>query len=108
MKPRPCNLLQTSAIPKCGETFITLLQQSGVHLEQIISAPATRSEPMLQDHDEWVLLLQGQASLRLDQRILELGRGDSLLIPAGTPHQVLDTSSDPACIWLALHLPGGR
>jgi len=33
--------------------------------------------------------------------------GDYLFIPAHTPHRVVETSAEPQCIWLAVHLEGG-
>lgn len=54
--------------------------------------------------DEWVLLLQGEAELAFEggdrQR---LKRGDYLLIPAHCRHRVEATSTDPPCLWLAMH-----
>jgi cupin 2 domain-containing protein len=50
------------------------------------------------------MVLQGEGILEVRGERIRLGRGDSLLIPAGTSHRVLDTSADPHCIWLALHL----
>lgn len=103
MKPQPTNLLNASA-PNDGERFEQLLTRPGLHLERICSAPGATTGILQQAHDEWVLLLQGDASLVLGDDELRLGSGDSLLIPADTPHQVTWTSSSPACIWLALHL----
>jgi len=33
-----------------------------------------------------------------------LNTGQSLFLPAHTLHSVLDTSAEPPCIWLAVHL----
>jgi cupin 2 domain-containing protein len=59
-----------------------------------------------QNEVEWVLLIAGRAKLRLDgDRVLELGPGDHVLIPAHTRHRVDWT--DPSCdtVWLAVFLP---
>lgn len=85
----------------------TLAGNPHARLLRIISPPHYRSEPFQQQEDEWVMVLQGEATLDLAGHPIQLGSGDSLLIPAGTPHQVTDTSSDPLCIWLALHLECG-
>ncbi len=82
----------------------TLAANPQARLLRIVSPPRYRSEPFMQQEDEWVMVLQGEATLDLAGRQVRLGPGDSLLIPAGTPHQVTDTSSEPLCIWLALHL----
>ena len=96
-----------SDIPKhlTEERFETLLSRSGASLQRIVSPPGFRSQPFLQSEDEWVLLLQGRATLDLDGEPVDLQQGECLLITAGTPHQVLTTSTNPPCIWLTLHLP---
>jgi cupin 2 domain-containing protein len=33
-----------------------------------------------------------------------LGAGDTIFIPAHTPHRVVTTSTNPQCIWLAVHI----
>ncbi|WP_275096411.1 cupin domain-containing protein [Sedimenticola hydrogenitrophicus] len=86
------------------EQFETLAENPHARLLRIISPPHFRSEPFLQQEDEWVMVLQGEGILEVRGERIRLGRGDSLLIPAGTPHRVLDTSAAPHCIWLALHL----
>ncbi len=57
-----------------------------------------------QPQDEWVVLLQGEAELAYaDGSCLRLKAGDHVLIPARQQHRVEYTSTDPACIWLAVH-----
>ena len=87
-----------------GEDFQELLRARNVRIERIVSGE--RPDPILYDQrqDEWVLLLQGQASLDLAGRRIELEAGDYLFIPRGTPHRVLATSRAPQCIWLAVHI----
>ena len=54
--------------------------------------------------DEWVILLPGEASLAYaDGSKIKLTAGDYLLIPAHQKHRVEYTSSEPPCIWLAVH-----
>lgn len=58
-----------------------------------------------QEQTEWVLLLQGQARLSFaDAEPVDLKSGDYLVIPARCRHRVDWTSSDPVCIWLAIHI----
>ncbi len=87
-----------------AEEFRQLCRCRNLTIERIVSPPGTRSDLMIQEQDEWILVLQGQALLTLDGEKQPLSRGDSLFIPAGSPHRVLDTSSAPLCIWLAVHL----
>ncbi|RDH90653.1 MAG: cupin [endosymbiont of Seepiophila jonesi] len=86
------------------ESFETLLQCGNVSIEKIQSPPSTHTETYDQEQDEWIALLQGQASLQMEDRVVTLQRGDTLFIPAHTPHRVLETSTDPTCIWLAVHI----
>ncbi|MBL3528583.1 MAG: cupin domain-containing protein [gamma proteobacterium endosymbiont of Lamellibrachia anaximandri] len=98
------NLYQPAKTPAEEESFETLLQCRNISIEKIQSPPSTRSEIYDQVQDEWIALLQGQASLQIEDRIVSLQSGDTLFIPARTPHRVLKTSTDPTCIWLAVHI----
>ena len=85
-----------------------ILSRESLHLERIVSRGHTAPEEGWydQDHDEWVALLQGRAVIRFDDgRVLVMEAGDAYLIPAHDRHKVDRTSSDPPCVWIALHLP---
>lgn len=99
------NLFRDFAAPPTGESFEELAKLGPVRIERIASS--AEPEPVLynQAHDEWVVLLQGRASLWIDGSILHLGPGDCLTIAAGAPHRVLETAADPHCLWLAVHVP---
>ncbi len=57
-----------------------------------------------QDRDEWVILLQGDATLGyFDGSSIQLEAGDYVFIPAHQKHRVEYTSSEPPYIWLAVH-----
>jgi cupin 2 domain-containing protein len=98
------NLFHRLPRPATGEAFEELLRRRNLVIERIASSG--HPEPVLYDQvqDEWVLLLQGEATLELAGEALELGPGDHLFIPAHTPHRVLRTSQQPRCLWLAVHL----
>lgn len=100
----PVNLLRGLPEPATGEVFEDLLCQGPVRIERIVSSAAP--EPVLYDQpqDEWVLLLEGDARLWVDGQEIVLGAGDSLFIPAHTPHRVVATSAEPRCLWLAVHI----
>jgi cupin 2 domain-containing protein len=92
-----------------AEVFDTLFEGRGVAIERIVSLGqfTPRSEPMVQQRDEWVVLLRGGARLLLEgEEEVVLGPGDYLHIPGGTRHWV--TWTDPACesLWLAVHFDG--
>jgi cupin 2 domain-containing protein len=104
MPPRIDSLFAALPSPEAGEDFLTLLRRPGLHIERIVSSPRPASTLYDQDGDEWVVLLQGEATLELDGEPLTLRAGDHLLIPAHLPHRVLATSASPRCIWLAVHM----
>lgn len=88
------------------EYFQPLTADDGVLIERIISTGQATApgEWYDQDRDEWVVLLQGQAELSFaDGSRLTLNPGDYLLIPAHQQHRVERTSTEPPCIWLAVH-----
>ena len=93
------------AAPKLGERFVPLAELGGVRVEQILSGTLAEQPSFEQGHDEWVLLVEGAARLRVDGEELELRPGDWLLLPAGCPHTVLET--EPGTSWLALHARPG-
>ncbi len=85
----------------------TLLENPSVRIERIVSqGHSSPAEGWYdQEQTEWVLLLQGQARLSFAEADpVDLNPGDYLLIPAHCRHRVDWTSSDPACIWLAIHI----
>jgi cupin 2 domain-containing protein len=98
--------------PDQGEVFTTLLACREVRIERIVSAPLREDRPDIerydQAQDEWVLLICGDAELEVDGRHVRLSAGQHLYIPAHTPHRVLKTSSEPRCLWLAVHIDAAK
>ncbi len=93
-------------LPREDEFFETLAAGEDVRIERIIShGHRTPADDWYdQETDEWVVLLQGEATLEWeDQTKTELEAGDWLLIPAGRKHRVSFTTQEPPCIWLAVH-----
>lgn len=89
------------------EWFEVLCQTANARIERILSTGQTTPPGIWydQDTDEWVMLIQGNAQLTYaDDTQVNLKAGDSLFIPAHQRHRVSFTSSDPPCIWLAVHL----
>jgi cupin 2 domain-containing protein len=90
-----------------NEIFIKLFSNENCMVEKIISTGQSTpdGEWLEEESDEWVILLQGESELKFyGGEIFRLGKGDYILIPSGTKHRVEFTSSNPPCIWLALHL----
>ncbi len=89
------------------EVFESLIKSKTLKLERIISnGQATpEGEWYDQEQDEWVVLLSGNAGLRIEgkDKIITLVPGDHLLIPARVRHRVEWTDKNETSIWLALH-----
>jgi len=89
-----------------NEQFDDLIADHGVKIERIISTGQTTPEGEWydQDRDEWVVLLQRTAEVTYEAgHRVALESGDALLIPAHQKHRVTYTSTNPPCIWLAVH-----
>lgn len=107
MTATPSNLLADLPDARAGEVFTELLARPGIRLERIVSRGQSTPEdaPMVQDRDEWVLLIEGEAGLRIeDSAEVVLKPGDYLTIAAGQRHWVTFTAKDRATVWLALHI----
>lgn len=94
-----------AALPE--ELFETLFQKAGVHIERIVSKGHATPEQEWYDQegDEWVILLQGSATLLFENgKCCHLMPGDYMLIPAHTRHRVSSTHPTNESIWLAVHI----
>ncbi len=88
-----------------AEHFLTLFESTGVRIERIVSHSHASPKDFWydQDHDEWVLVLKGEAVLEFNEgRLVELKTGDHLLISKHQKHRVEQTAEDT--IWLAVHI----
>jgi cupin 2 domain-containing protein len=103
--PHPVlNLFADLSAPAAGEDFAELLRLRGLRIERIVSSASPDPVVYDQTQDEWVILLEGSATLEIAGEPIDLGPGDHLFIPAHTPHRVLATWPEPRCVWLAVHL----
>ena len=84
-----------------GERAAEIARLGGVVVEQILSGALTTPVDFDQDHDEWVIVLAGDAVLEVAGGRMDLGAGDWVLLPAHTPHRLVETA--PGTSWLALH-----
>jgi cupin 2 domain-containing protein len=100
------NLYDHSDPPSAGERFEALLQHRNVVIERIVSADTTSASEYVQEQDEWVVLLRGEAILEVAGEALSLSAGDYLFLAGGTPHKV--TSVSAGALWLAVHLHQNR
>lgn len=88
--------------PQSGEDFTTLLSYKNIKINRIVSSDNVETVEYTQEEDEWVVLLQGKATLLLHGKELILTEGETLFIPAKTTHSILKT--DKNTLWLAIHI----
>ncbi len=91
-----------TVIPQSGETFTPLLAHKNIKINRIVSSDDLVETEYLQEEDEWLVLLEGEATLLLNEAEQTLKRGDTLFIPANTPHRVLYTQN--GTLWLTVHI----
>jgi cupin 2 domain-containing protein len=89
------------------ELCTTLLNADSFRLERIVSQ-GHRSPPGFwydQEEDEWVIVLEGSASLHFDGEAesRELRPGSYVNIPAHVRHRVVCTDPARKTVWLAIH-----
>jgi len=51
------------------------------------------------DHEQFIRVEKGEALARIGNKIVDLKDGDSIIIPCGTPHNIIN-SSDKICLKL--------
>ena len=88
--------------PQSGETFITLLEHKSIKINRIVSSDELVETEYIQEEDEWLVVLEGEATLLLNDEKKTLIKGDTLFIPSKTPHRVLSTQS--GTVWLTVHI----
>lgn len=87
------------------EVVDTLTSAGKVRIERIISHGQASPSGFWYDQPqaEWVVVLQGAARLELaDGGLLELRRGDYVLLPQHERHRVAWTTPDEPTVWLAV------
>ena len=98
----PGNLFDDAQAPRQGERFDELLRHRNLVVERIVSSAVITPADYVQTQDEWVLLVHGEADLRVAGELRTLKTGDYVFLPAGTPHRVERTQA--GTLWLAVHL----
>jgi cupin 2 domain-containing protein len=88
-------------IPEMGERFETLLTHHGCRIEAIVSSETPEPTLYNQPHDEAVLLISGTATLEMAGKRIVMQPGDFLMIPAHTPHRVMQVEHGTR--WFAIH-----
>lgn len=89
-------------LPKTGETFTALLEHKNIKINRIVSSKTVEPVSYIQEEDEWLVLIQGKATLLMQGDEVVLTEGETLFIPAKTPHSVIKT--DDNTLWLTVHI----
>ncbi len=94
--------------PLADEIVDILLERRGLRVERIVSTGHVTPDGQWYDQetDEWVLVVEGAARLRIEgeETDRELNEGDWILLPARCRHRVTWTRAAPPTIWLAIHV----
>ncbi len=86
------------------EHFSELLARPGLRIERIVSTGQCSPANFWYDQaeGEWVAVLQGEAKLRFEDKVLHLKAGDYVDIPPHCRHRVDWTHPDQETVWLAV------
>ena len=90
------------------EQFRELASNGSTRIERIVSrghSSPPNGKWYDQDHEEWVIVIQGAAVLEFEAGpdAIELGPGDHVSIPAHARHRVAWTDPETETVWLAVH-----
>jgi len=88
------------------ELFEDIISKDGIKIQRIVSQghTTTENEWYDQENDEWVIVLQGGATISFEgQDDVHLNVGDYINIPAHKKHRVSWTSENEKTIWIAVH-----
>jgi cupin 2 domain-containing protein len=104
----PANLFADFPLsPENNEQFTDLLQRPGLRIERIVSSGQCSPPGFWYDQaeGEWVVILQGQATLRFEDTSepLRMAPGDFIDIAPHRRHRVDWTDPDQLTVWLAIH-----
>jgi cupin 2 domain-containing protein len=101
-------LAQLPVSPLPDERFDTLWAHSNVRIERIVSTGQSSALGFWYDQPqmEWVLLVQGSATIQFEDEAATrmLRAGDYVYIAPHRRHRVCATQTDPATVWLAIHV----
>ncbi len=89
-----------------NELVAVLAESQQIRIERIVSTGHVSPDDSWydQDENEWVVVLSGEARLRLehDDEPIELRPGDHVNIPAHQRHRVEWTTPNEPTVWLAV------
>ena len=97
------NIFNIIKLPEKTEDESTdiLKENSNIKIERIISTGQV-TDGMIQNREEYVILVQGNAVIEFEDRKSELKEGDTIIIRKEERHKVSYTSENPCCIWICI------
>jgi cupin 2 domain-containing protein len=96
------SLFDLSSLPQRGEIEENLLHYKNITIKRIVSSDRLEENSFCQKEAEWVVLLEGRATIKMQGICYNLNKGESLFIPPLTRHVI--TSVERGTIWLAVHI----
>ena len=95
MYMKPENIFAQIAEAGEEEQFDLLFKSPNCRIDRIVSSGHS-------SNDEFILLIQGEATLEFEDRKVTLKKGDYLHIPKNCKHRLDSTSIEPVCVWLCV------
>ena len=104
MYMKPENIFAQIAEAGEEEQFDLLFKSPNCRIDRIVSSGHSSPKGFWydQENDEFILLIQGEATLEFEDRKVTLKKGDYLHIPKYCKHRLDSTSIDPVCVWLCV------
>ena len=96
------SIFDNSHPPKEGEVFETLLEKKNVTIKRILSSSKIDQEVMIQEEDEWFIVISGSATIVIEDEKIVLACGDYCFVSRKTVHRLIDV--EEGTIWLAVHI----
>ncbi|MCI5707167.1 MAG: cupin domain-containing protein [Odoribacter sp.] len=86
------------------EQFNLLAKSPNCRVERIVSAGHSSPKGFWydQENDEFIMLVQGEATLEFEDKMVDMKAGDYMVIHKNTKHRIEKSSMEPACIWLCV------
>ena len=99
------NIFDLAGIDLAEELQEDILNSPNVRIKRIVSDGHRSPEGFYYDQadNEWVIILQGNATVELSGNTHILSTGDYIHIPSHAEHRINSTSTTEKTIWLAIH-----
>lgn len=98
------NIFENIIIDKENEEFMDILKKPNIRIERIVSNGQVSKKDFwyIQEENEFVIVLEGEAILELVDKEIVLKKGDFYNIEKGIKHRVKYTSLKESTIWIAV------